>query len=370
MAANVEERNETAAGKKAGKLRLLVTGGAGFIGSNFIRVLLRETDHDILNVDNLSIRGSIVTIDEFEESKKYRFLRGDIRDESVLMRLVCGFEPDAVIHFAAHSHVDRSIDKPDEFISSNVVGTFSLLQTARNYWNRLPKPLRESFRFLHVSTDEVYGSLNNGDPAFRENDPYRPNSPYSASKASSNHLARAWHHTFKLPVIITNCSNNYGPYQFPEKLIPLLVSRAVAGKDLPIYGTGHNIRDWLYVEDHVRALLRVMESGKPGESYNIGGASEKTNLEVVWEICSLLDELVGRRTSHKALIRFVADRPGHDWRYALNTEKITNELGWRPLEDFSSGLRKTVCWYLDNLDWCNKVTEKFYDGRRLGLGNI
>jgi dTDP-glucose 4,6-dehydratase len=349
--------------------RILVTGGAGFIGSNLIRYLLDSTEATIVNVDRLTFAGSVHTLDQFRENARHRHVRLDIADSDQIGRLLGEFQPDAVVHLAAESHVDRSIDEPEAFIHSNIVGTYSMLIATRRYWRELAPGIRDSFRFLHVSTDEVHGSLNPDDPAFAEGDPYRPSSPYAASKASSDHLVRAWHHTYGFPALITNCSNNYGPYQFPEKLIPLMIAKAMAGERLPVYGRGLNVRDWLYVEDHVRALATVLKSGRIGDSYNIGGNCERQNIEVVRDICALLDEIRtdSPQVPHARLIDHVTDRPGHDLRYAMNTNKITTELGWRPQESFATGLRKTVNWFLDNSEWCRNVMAGTYRGERLGL---
>ncbi len=354
------------------ELRILVTGGAGFIGSNLVRFLLRQPGTSILNVDKLVFPGCSGTIREFESSprSKYAFSRTDLCDYAGLKRIFNDFRPEAVMHLAAESHVDRSIDEPESFIQSNIIGTYHLLKIALDYWKRLAGAEKNRFRFHHVSTDEVYGALGPEDPPFTETSPYAPNSPYSASKASADHLVRAWHHTYGLPVVISNCSNNYGPYQFPEKLIPLVITRALRGESLPVYGDGLNVRDWLYVEDHVCALFLVLKNGRTGENYNVGGNCEKTNNEVVHMICDLLDELLpdsGYRP-HSRLITHVEDRPGHDRRYAMNTGKIRAELGWSPEHDFPAGLRKTVTWYLQNPGWCDAVTSGTYRGERLGLG--
>jgi len=348
---------------------LLITGGAGFIGSALIRHLLRNSDYRIVNVDKLSYAASAEALEDAPQHPGYRFEREDICDAVALERVFREHQPDGVIHLAAESHVDRSIDGPADFVQTNIVGTFRLLETALGYWQTLDAARRDAFRFHHVSTDEVYGTL--GDSGlFTETTPYAPNSPYSASKASSDHLVRAWHHTYKLPVVITNCSNNYGPYQFPEKLIPLMILNALEGKPLPVYGTGANVRDWLYVEDHARALQLVYERGRIGEQYNIGGYNEKRNLDLVEQLCSLLDELLpdAAQRPHRQLIRFVEDRKGHDLRYAIDASKIQRELGWTPRETFETGIRKTVQWYLDNRSWCRAVQERGYGRERLGLG--
>ncbi|MBK1699978.1 dTDP-glucose 4,6-dehydratase [Thiococcus pfennigii] len=345
----------------------LVTGGAGFIGGNFVHLALAETDAVIVNLDKLTYAGNLDTLAPLAGNPRHVFVQGDIGDRELVARLLHDYRVDAVVNFAAESHVDRSIDGPAAFVETNVLGTFNLLDCARAYWAGLDAEGRAAFRFLHVSTDEVYGSLG---PTgyFTETTAYAPNSPYSASKAASDHLVRAWHHTYGLPVLTTNCSNNYGPYQFPEKLIPLMIHKARRGEPLPIYGDGGNIRDWLYVEDHCRAILRVLEAGRPGEVYNIGGDSERTNLEVVDTLCALLDEHCpgSPHRPHAALKRFVADRPGHDRRYAIDAGKLRRELGWAPRESFESGLRRTLTWYLDNATWCERVMDGRYRGERLG----
>ncbi len=351
--------------------RLLVTGGAGFIGGNFVRQLVGMAGVEVLNLDLLTYAGHLATLRDLDGDARHRFVHGDIGDRGLVTRLLAEFRPDAVVNFAAESHVDRSIDGPATFIATNVLGTFNLLDCARGYWRDLPDEGRGRFRFLHVSTDEVYGSLG-ATGFFTEETPYAPNSPYSASKAASDHLVRAWHHTYGLPVLTTNCSNNYGPYQFPEKLIPLMVRNAVAGRPLPIYGDGGNVRDWLYVADHCAAIRRVLEGGRPGEVYNVGGNSERTNLQVVDTLCSTLDDLLpdSPHRPHAALRTFVPDRPGHDRRYAIDASKLARELGWAPAESFESGIRRTVRWYLDNQAWCEEVTRDQYDGSRLGLGAV
>jgi dTDP-glucose 4,6-dehydratase len=350
-------------------MKILLTGGAGFIGSAVVRQLIRETEHEVVNVDTLTYAGNLASLAETRHNPRHHFEQVDIRDAAEVARVFEQHQPDAVMHLAAESHVDRSIDGPGEFITTNVVGTFTLLHAARAYWTKLEPSAKERFRFHHVSTDEVYGSLG-AEGYFTEETPYDPRSPYSASKASSDHLVRAWHHTYGLPTLVTNCSNNYGPYHFPEKLIPLVILNAKAGKPLPIYGKGDNIRDWLFVDDHARALRLVLETGKPGETYNIGGHNERTNLEVVKAICALLDELTpdSPHAPHANLITFVADRPGHDARYAIDASKIERELGWRPAETFETGLRRTVAWYLDNDEWCRDVQSGGYRQERLGLG--
>lgn len=349
---------------------ILVTGGAGFIGSAIIRFLIKETDYMVINLDALTYAGNIGTVSKIAKSQRYRFVHGDIRDRELLEKVFREHRPDAVMHLAAESHVDRSIADPSAFIETNIIGTYNLLEVARTYWKELPDSERNKFRFHHVSTDEVYGSLGS-EGAFTESSPYMPNSPYSASKASADHLVRAWHHTYGLPVVTSNCSNNYGPYQLPEKLIPFMVLNAVNGKPLPVYGTGDNSRDWLYVEDHVHALLLVMEHGRIGETYNIGGLTEKSNIEVVQSICAILD-LIQPDTEgpYERLITFVKDRPGHDLRYAINASKIETELGWRPKESFETGLEKTVRWYLENPAWVKCIqTGNYYDWLNTNYGN-
>lgn len=339
--------------------KILVTGGAGFIGSAVIRQLITETDMTVINVDKLTYAGNLQSLISVAENPRYRFEHIDICDAAAISSLFHKHQPDAVMHLAAESHVDRSITGPAAFIETNIIGTYTLLNAAREYWSELAAERKNTFRFHHISTDEVYGSL--GETGFfTETTAYQPNSPYSASKASSDHLVRAWHHTYGLPVVTTNCSNNYGPYHFPEKLIPLIILNACNGKSLPIYGKGDNIRDWLYVDDHARALRLVLERGRVGETYNIGGWNEKTNLEVVYEICAILDELRPQDTPHASLITYVQDRPGHDHRYAIDADKIANELGWKPLETFETGLRKTVEWYLTNQDWVDAVISGEY----------
>jgi len=352
--------------------RIIVTGGAGFIGSALVRFLISETDCQVLNIDKLSYAGNLETLTMAAGSSRYRFVQGDISNRQLIEDLFNEFQPDIVMNLAAESHVDRSIDSPEDFIQSNIVGTFVMLDVARSYWMKLSDiNKRSGFRFHHISTDEVYGSLDaNG--LFSENTAYDPSSPYSASKASSDHLVRAWHRTYGFPVLITNCSNNYGPYQFPEKLIPLMILNAIEGRSLPIYDKGQHIRDWLYVEDHVRALYTVVTNGAIGETYNIGGGNEKTNLEVVKEICNLLDKMLIDHpdgiSSYADLITFVDDRPGHDQRYAIDATKIQHKLGWVPEETFESGLKKTVEWYLEHIGWCDKVQHiNIYKRQRLGL---
>ena len=353
-------------------MRILVTGGAGFIGSALIRHIIQDTEHSVLNLDKLTYAGNLESLAAVESDPRYRFVQADIADRDRVSEALLDFQPDVIMHLAAESHVDRSIDGPAEFIQTNIVGTYQLLEAARAYWQSLPADRREAFRFHHISTDEVYGDLHGTDDLFTETTPYAPSSPYSASKASSDHLVRAWHRTYGLPVLVTNCSNNYGPYHFPEKLIPHVILNALAGKPLPVYGDGSQIRDWLYVEDHARALVEVVCKGQVGETYNIGGHNEKRNLEVVETICDLLDELVpraadrGEGCSYRELITFVKDRPGHDRRYAIDASKIAHELGWVPQESFDSGIRKTVQWYLDNRDWWQRVLSGDYRLGRLG----
>ena len=346
-----------------------MTGGAGFIGSSLVRKLIRTTEDHVANVDLLTYAGNLESLAEARDHPRHRFAKLDIAAGDEIRALLAAFRPHAIIHLAAESHVDRSIDGPAAFLHTNVVGTFSMLQEGLRYWRSLESARAESFRFLHVSTDEVFGSLG---PTgfFTETTPYRPNSPYSATKAGADHLARAWHSTYGLPVLVTNCSNNYGPYQFPEKLIPLIIQRALQGRSLPVYGKGENIRDWLYVEDHADALLAVLERGRPGETYNISGRNEWKNLDVVRQVCALLDELAPdpEGSSRSRLITFVPDRPGHDLRYAIDPAKIEREIGWRPRETFESGLRRTVQWYLENQEWCARVQSGAYRGERLGLG--
>ncbi len=347
---------------------ILVTGGAGFIGSEVVRQLVGESAARVVNVDKLTYAGNLESLAGVEGNPRYVFEQVDICDPAELERLFAHYRPDAVLHLAAESHVDRSIDGPDAFVMTNVVGTAALLESARRHWRGLPAQAAERFRFVHVSTDEVFGSLGDAG-AFTEHSPYQPRSPYSASKAGADHLARAWHHTYGLPVIVTNCSNNYGPYQFPEKLIPLMILNAREGRTLPIYGRGDNVRDWLYVGDHVRALRTVLARGRVGETYNIGGRSERTNRQVVDAICALLDERLpdSLHRPHVQLIEFVADRPGHDHRYAIDCSKMERELGWRPNETFTTGLAATVQWYLDNDAWCRHVQDGSYRRERLGL---
>jgi len=346
---------------------VLITGGAGFIGSCVIRKALSQHDYKIVNVDKLTYAANLESLGSYKDSERHIFEQVDICDEREMQRIFTNYQPRAVMHLAAESHVDRSIDGPDTFVNTNIIGTYKLLQSARRYWSRLEPVERKRFRFHHISTDEVYGSLGAGG-YFTEDTPYRPNSPYSASKAASDHLVRAWTNTYGIPAVTSNCSNNYGPYQFPEKLIPLMINKALSGEPLPIYGKGENVRDWLYVEDHAAALLTIMERGVSGETYNVGGDNEKSNIEVVQQVCALLDELAARQDgrSYRDQIEFVADRPGHDQRYAIDAGKIERELGWRPRESFNSGLRKTVRWYLDNREWFGKTTSR-YRGERLGV---
>ncbi len=346
----------------------LVTGGAGFIGGNFVLLTMQKPDVKVINLDALTYAGNLDTLQSLKDNPNHVFVEGDIRDRDLVRSLFKDHQPDYVVNFAAESHVDRSIESPGDFILTNVVGAFEMLEAARGHWLSLEGPAKEDFRFLHVSTDEVYGSLGKTG-LFTETTPYAPNSPYSASKAGADHLARAYNRTFGLPVLTTNCSNNYGPYQFPEKLIPLVTGKALAGEPLPVYGDGQQVRDWLFVEDHCSAIQRVLESGTPGEVYNIGGDSEKPNLEVVNTICRLLDEMAPDRgpVPHEDLITFVKDRPGHDRRYAIDASKIKSQLGWKPANDFESGLRKTLRWYLDNTEWLERVTSGAYRGERLGL---
>jgi dTDP-glucose 4,6-dehydratase len=340
---------------------LLVTGGAGFIGSNFV-LRDRMRGERVVNLDLLTYAGNLLNLEELDNDPDHIFIHGDIRDRELVRKLLNGYSPDAIVNFAAESHVDRSIDNPESFIQTNIVGTWRLLDEAREYWKRLPSDRGEHFRFLHVSTDEVYGSLGPHDPAFTENTPYAPNSPYSASKAASDHLVRSYFHTFGFPTLITNCSNNYGPRQFPEKLTPLMILNAIEGKPLPIYGDGLNVRDWLYVDDHCDALSVVLENGKPGNTYNIGGCCERTNLEIVNTLCSLLDEMASGSgyAPHSDLVTFVKDRPGHDRRYAIDCARIEKELGWRAKETFDSGMRKTIRWYLDNRQWVESIKTGAY----------
>ncbi len=347
-------------------MKVLVTGGAGFIGSAVVRLLAGELDVQVVTVDALTYAGNLASLVPVADRPNHRFVQADIRNGKSIADLFEAEQPDAVMHLAAESHVDRSIDGPAAFIDTNIVGTYTLLEATRAYWSSLSPARKEAFRFHHVSTDEVYGALG-PKGLFTETTPYQPNSPYSASKAASDHLVRAWHHTYGLPVVTSNCSNNYGPYHFPEKLIPLVILNGLEGRLLPVYGTGENVRDWLYVEDHARALWTVLTKGHLGETYNIGGEAELTNIDVVRAICDLLDELAPAVQLRQELITFVADRPGHDARYAMDITKISTELGWRPAETFESGLRKTVRWYLENRSWWEDIRSGRYQGKRLGL---
>ena len=353
-------------------MTLLITGGAGFIGSALIHHLIQNTNERVVNLDKLTYAGNLQSLAAVADNPRYTFEHADICDRAALDRIFAEHRPDAVMHLAAESHVDRSIDSAGEFIHTNIVGTFTLLEAARAYFERLPENQRAAFRFHHISTDEVYGDLEHSDGLFTETTPYAPSSPYSASKASSDHLVRAWQRTYGLPTLITNCSNNYGPCHFPEKLIPHIILNALSGKPLPVYGDGSQIRDWLYVEDHARALYQVVTQGKVGETYNIGGHNEKTNLEVVRTVCALLEELAPQKPAgvakYEDLITFVKDRPGHDARYAIDAAKIGRELGWQPQETFDTGIRKTVAWYLENRDWWQNVLNGSYRLQRLGKG--
>jgi len=350
----------------------LVTGGAGFIGGNFIQYCLNAQDHGsiekLLNLDKLTYAGNPASLSAIEDDPRYTFVEGDIGDQAMVSELLKTHKPQVIINFAAESHVDRSIDSPEPFFETNVLGTLRLLDAVKCYWSELSRPEQKEFRFLHVSTDEVYGSLAIDDPAFKESNAYEPNSPYAASKASSDHIVRAYHHTYGLPVLTTNCSNNYGPYQFPEKLIPLMILNALSEQKLPIYGDGMNIRDWLYVEDHCEAIIQVVEKGRLGETYNIGGNCEKPNIEIIDTLCLILDRLRPRTNgeSYSELKHFVTDRPGHDRRYAIDSSKIEQELGWKPNVSFSSGLEKTIHWYLENRQWCDDITNNTYQRERLG----
>ena len=356
---------------------ILVTGGAGFIGSAVVRHLINDTEHTVINVDKLTYAGNLESLTTVSDSNRYFFEKVDICDADEVKRVFTTHQPDIVMHLAAESHVDRSIDGPGEFIQTNVVGTYTLLEQARAYWSKLEGDKKDGFKFHHISTDEVYGDLPHPDeveegtelPLFTETTPYAPSSPYSASKASSDQLVRAWLRTYKLPTLVTNCSNNYGPYHFPEKLIPLVILNALAGKDLPVYGKGNQIRDWLYVEDHARALVVVALNGEIGETYNIGGHNEKQNIDVVKTICTILDDVKPKSTRYAEQITYVTDRPGHDMRYAIDASKIQKELGWTPQETFESGIRKTVEWYLNNEAWWKAVLDGSYQGERLGAGN-
>ncbi|MFP3515739.1 dTDP-glucose 4,6-dehydratase [Pseudomonas sp. SIMBA_077] len=352
-------------------MRILVTGGAGFIGSALIRHVINNTAHEVLNLDKLTYAGNLESLQSIATDTRYEFVQADIVDQTTISAVIERFQPHAIMHLAAESHVDRSIDGPSDFIQTNIVGTYSLLQAARAYWSTLQEPAKSAFRFHHISTDEVYGDLHGVDGLFTETSPYAPSSPYSASKAASDHLVRAWHRTYGLPVLVSNCSNNYGPFHFPEKLIPLVILNALAGKPLPVYGNGLQVRDWLFVEDHARALLTVLTEGVVGETYNIGGHNQHQNIDVVRSLCALLEELAPEHPPGVAqfadLITFVEDRPGHDLRYAIDASKIERELGWVPEETFETGLRKTVQWYLDHLEWCKRVLDGRYQGQRLGF---
>lgn len=352
------------------KKTILVTGGAGFIGSALVRHIVSETIHTVVNIDKLSYSGNLESLELIKDSNSYIFEKVDICDQKKISNVFKKYKPDLVIHLAAESHVDRSIDSPREFIETNIVGTYNLLEESKGYWQKLKDIKKEDFRFLHVSTDEVYGDLKTSKNLFSEKTAYNPSSPYSASKASSDHLVRAWHRTYNLPILITNCSNNYGPFQFPEKLIPHMILNALSLKELPVYGDGSQIRDWLFVDDHVRALLNVGFNGKIGETYNIGGSNEIQNIEVVQKICRILDELVPIEnevlSSYSDLITYVKDRPGHDLRYAIDSKKIKNELGWMPNENFDSGIKKTVSWFLNNKSWIEKIQSRNYQLQRLG----
>ncbi|MEQ9544763.1 MAG: dTDP-glucose 4,6-dehydratase [Marinobacter sp.] len=364
-------------------MKLLVTGGAGFIGSAVIRHIINNTNDEVVNLDKLTYAGNLESLAEVSDSPRYNFEQVDICNRAEVERVLTQHQPDAIMHLAAESHVDRSIDGPAEFIETNIVGTYTLLEATRQYWQTLEESRKANFRFHHISTDEVYGDLlhpkelpsplvgeglgeRGSLPLFTEQTPYAPSSPYSASKASSDHLVRAWHRTYGLPVLVTNCSNNYGPYHFPEKLIPLMILNAMEGKPLPVYGKGDQIRDWLYVEDHARALYKAVTEGKTGETYNIGGHNEKQNIEVVHTICDILQDLRPQERSYRNLVINVKDRPGHDMRYAIDASKIQKELGWTPEETFETGIRKTIQWYLDNLDWCQRVQDGSYQRERLG----
>jgi dTDP-glucose 4,6-dehydratase len=352
-------------------MNILVTGGAGFIGSAVIRHIIQNTNNQVLNIDKLTYAGNLESLKEIDQHSNYEFKQIDICDTEQITAAIDAFQPHAIMHLAAESHVDRSIDGPAAFIQTNIVGTYTLLEATRKYWMNHEAEAQQNFRFHHISTDEVYGDLEGTTDLFKETTSYAPSSPYSASKASSDHLVRAWHRTYGLPVIVTNCSNNYGPYHFPEKLIPLVILNALDAKPLPVYGNGQQIRDWLFVEDHARALYKVVTEGVVGETYNVGGHNEKQNIEVVKTICKILDELKPQANgqAYESLITFVKDRPGHDLRYAIDATKIQNELGWTPAETFETGIRKTVEWYLNNLDWCHRVQDGSYQRERLGVNS-
>nr|ELR5057347.1 dTDP-glucose 4,6-dehydratase [Providencia rettgeri]ELR5086943.1 dTDP-glucose 4,6-dehydratase [Providencia rettgeri] len=351
-------------------MKILITGGAGFIGSAVVRHIINNTDDSVINIDKLTYAGNLESLNSICENNRYTFIQADICDAKAITDIFKQHQPDTIMHLAAESHVDRSIDGPSEFIQTNIIGTYILLEAARQYWNQLPADKKAAFRFHHISTDEVYGDLESTTDLFTETTPYAPSSPYSASKASSDHLVRAWQRTYGLPTIVTNCSNNYGPFHYPEKLIPLIILNALEGKSLPVYGNGQQIRDWLYVEDHARALYKVVTEGEIGETYNIGGHNEKANIDVVKTICSILEELAPNKPSniehYSDLITYVTDRPGHDLRYAIDATKIKNELNWVPDETFETGLRKTVEWYLNNSEWCKSVQNNKYNRERLG----
>lgn len=353
-------------------MRFLITGGAGFIGSSVVRFLINNTSHHVLNLDKLTYAGNLDSLKNVDSNERYTFAKVDICDSEALKKSFAQFQPDVIMHLAAESHVDRSIDGPSDFIQTNIIGTFNLLEISKEYYKNLSDEKRKAFRFHHISTDEVYGDLTPNDPQFTEENPYHPSSPYSASKASSDHLVRAWGRTYELPVLITNCSNNYGPFQFPEKLIPLIILKALRGDKLPVYGNGQQIRDWLFVEDHARALYQVATKGRINETYNIGGQNEKTNLDVVNAVCNILDSLITTKPNgiknFAELITFVKDRPGHDQRYAINAAKMQQELNWNPIEIFDSGILKTVQWYLDNQTWIERILSGNYRQERLGTG--
>lgn len=354
-------------------MKIMVTGGAGFIGSTVIKYLLNHTAHRVINIDKLTYAATLQASDSITANSHYSFYKADICDANAISFILNQEQPDAVIHLAAETHVDRSIDSPANFIQTNILGTYTLLECCRQYWRQLNTTKKTNFRLLHVSTDEVYGDLKDGNSFFTETTPYAPSSPYSASKASADHLVRAWYRTYGLPIIITNCSNNYGPRQFPEKLIPLIIQKAIKGQPLPVYGNGQQVRDWLYVDDHAKALIKVLESGTLGQTYNIGGNNAIKNIDVVLSICEILDQLTPLTTTmstvrkHSYLIQYVTDRPGHDTRYAIDTSKINSELGWLPEENFNSGLKKTINWYLSNQEWCADILNKIYGGQRLGI---